>query len=110
PGTILDTFDGQTYVSLVGFKFDGTRLLGIPVPFHRDFEEVNLRFYVRREIGREVRRGVTFIKEIVPRWAIAKMARWCYNENYVALPMWHRHDGIEATNAADHSRIEYGWR
>lgn len=66
-GTDLDTFDGRTFVSMVGFQFLNTRVLGIPVPFHRDFDEVNLRFYVRRTAEDEVQRGVVFVKEIVPR-------------------------------------------
>src|SRR3712207_6791479 len=74
-GTSLDYWQGAAYVSLVGFLFRDTRVLGVPVPLHRDFEEVNLRFYVRREVDGEVRRAVTFIKEIVPRLAIAAVAR-----------------------------------
>ena len=92
-GTLLDAHDGRTYVSVVGFLFLGTRVLGLPIPFHRNFEEVNLRFYVRREMSGEVRRAVTFVKEIVPRWAIASTARWTYNEPYLALPMRHSVDG-----------------
>src|SRR5262245_26047779 len=88
-GTVLDSHDGRTYVSVVGFLFLGTRVLGLPIPFHRNFEEVNLRFYSRREVGGEIRRAVAFVKEIVPRWAIATTARWTYNEPYVALPMRH---------------------
>ena len=88
-GTVLDRWQGATYVSLVGFLFRDTRVLGVPIPLHRDFEEVNLRIYVRRELGDEVRRGVTFIREIVPRRAIAAVARVAYNEPYVALPMRH---------------------
>jgi uncharacterized protein YqjF (DUF2071 family) len=86
-GTELDTHDGRTYVSLVAFQFLNTRLLGVPIPFHRDFPEVNLRFYVRRSVGAETRRAVVFIREIVPRAAIAAVARMVYNEPYVALPM-----------------------
>ena len=41
------------YVSLVGFMFKNTRLLNIPIPFHTDFEEVNLRFYVKHFDGNE---------------------------------------------------------
>jgi hypothetical protein len=63
------------------------------VPGHRNFEEVNLRFYIRRAGNGELRRGVAFIKEIVPRWAIAQIARLCYNEPYVALPMAHEVTG-----------------
>src|SRR5579863_2445057 len=71
-GTVLDSFEGRTYVSLVGFRFCRTRLLGaFPVPFHTNFDEVNLRFYVRRKEGGDDRRGVVFIAEVVPRRAIA---------------------------------------
>src|ERR1700722_15876019 len=67
-GTELDSFQGKTYVSVVGFRFCRTRLLGaIPIPFHTEFEEINLRFYVRRSVGSETRRGVVFIGEIVPK-------------------------------------------
>lgn len=104
-GTEFDSWNGKTFVSLVGFRFLRTRVCGIPIPFHCNFDEVNLRFYVRRSAGGEIRRGVVFIKEIVPRWAIAAVARSFYNEKYVALPMSHQ---IE-THAAGFS-AEYGWR
>ena len=81
-GCELDTWDGRHFVSIVGFLFLDTRVRGIPIPFHRNFEEVNLRFYVRRRAGDAWRRGVVFIKELVPRWAIAAVARGVYGENY----------------------------
>ena len=65
-GTELDSWRGETLVSLVGFHFLNTRLRGVPIPFHRDFNEVNLRFYVRREEAGELRRGVVSIREVVP--------------------------------------------
>ncbi len=86
-GVELDPWRGKHYVSIVGFLFLDTRVLGVPIPFHRDFEEVNVRFYVRRRVEESWRRGVAFVKEVVPRWAIAVMARWLYNENYVACSM-----------------------
>lgn len=92
-GTELDICDGRCFVSLVGFLFLNTRVLGVPVPFHRNFEEANLRFYVRRKSTEGWRRGVVFIKEIVPGRAIAAIARCVYNENYEAMPMRHRIDG-----------------
>ncbi len=84
-GTTLDAFQGRSYVSVVGFLFLDTRVRGWAIPFHRDFEEVNLRFYVRRGD----RRGVVFVKELVPRRAIAWVARNVYGENYEAVPMRH---------------------
>jgi uncharacterized protein YqjF (DUF2071 family) len=86
-GLELDSWNGQTFVSVVGFLFLKTRICGIPIPFHRNFEEVNLRFYVRRKAEDGWRRGVVFIKEIVPRAAIAFIARAFYDEPYVALAM-----------------------
>ena len=85
-GTEIDLWEGRCYVSVVGLRFLRTKLLGVPIPFHRDFPEVNLRFYVRREVEGQIRRGVVFIKEIVPRHAVTWVARGVYNENYVTLP------------------------
>src|SRR5258706_5268817 len=96
-GTELNTFEGKTYISLVGFEFNRTRVLGLAVPFHQNFEEVNLRFYVRRGS----KRGVVFIRELVPRFAVAAIARWAFNENYSCVPMGHR---IEA------GKVEYTWK
>lgn len=102
-GTVVDEFDGQTLVSLVGFLFADTRLLGVPVPWHRTFEEVNLRFYVRRP-GSDERRAVVFVRELVPRRAIATVARVVYNEPYLAVPMRHR-----CTLGSDGGEVAYGW-
>lgn len=107
PGTELDDWQGRTLVSLVGFRFLKTRVIGLPIPFHRDFEEVNLRFYVRRKGPEGWRRGVVFVKEIVPKWAIAWVARVIYNENYVSLPMRHR---VVPPGAGTDGLAEYGWK
>jgi uncharacterized protein YqjF (DUF2071 family) len=97
-GTQLDTYNGICYVSLVGFMFVNTKLKGIPVPFHQNFEEVNLRFYVKHKTknGAE-RRGVVFIKEIVPKMMISFVANTLYGEHYETLDMdhsWNEHDGL----------------
>ena len=103
-GTRLDTHDGRTWVSLVGFRFLDTRVLGVPVPFHRNFDEFNLRFYVRREVDGEVRRAVVFVRELVPRAAIALLARAVYNEPYTALPM------RSTITEGPPLRAQYGWK
>ena len=106
-GTELDRWNGKVFASLVGFRFLKTRLLGfLPIPMHSNFEEVNLRFYVRRQAGSEVRRGVVFIREFVPRRAIAFVARTFYKEDYVALPMAHE---IRSAGA-NRLRVAYRWR
>ena len=106
-GTELDHHNGKLFVSLVGFRFLKTRLFGLlSIPMYSNFEEVNLRFYVRRPVSDEVRRGVVFIREVVPRRAIAFVARVFYNENYVALPMAHE---ICVLND-NRLRAAYRWR
>ena len=107
-GTELDSWNGKTMVSVVGFMFLETCVLGMKIPFHVRFEEVNLRFYVRRKAEDGWRRGVVFIKEIVPRRAIATAARLFYNENYIARKMRHRVELDESTTAS--GLVEYGWR
>lgn len=95
PGTDLDLWNGECYVSLVAFKFAETVVRGFRIPFHVNFEEVNLRFYVRRETDGEIRRGVVFVKEIVPRLAIAFVARTIYGEPYETWEMSHEQSETE---------------
>ena len=112
-GTELDFHDGKTYVSVVGFVFRDTYLLGLPIPWHRNFEEVNLRYYLRREEGGRVKRAVAFIREIVQQWAIARVAHWSFNESYVCHPMRHRHEGYALDPAGQHAArvlAEYAWK
>jgi uncharacterized protein YqjF (DUF2071 family) len=104
-GTELDFHNGRTFLSVVGFLFLDTRVIGLRIPLHRDFEEVNLRFYVRRKSADEWRRGVVFVRELVPRQAIAIVARTFYAEPYSALPMRHALEHKEGRLLA-----EYQWR
>lgn len=99
-GTALDLFEGKCFVSLVGFMFLDTRVLGLPIPFHINFEEVNLRYYVKRETASETRRAVCFVKEIVPRFAIAAVARTMYGEPYECWSMGH---------ARTETTVSYDW-
>lgn len=99
-GTEVDLHEGRCFVSLVGFMFLDTRVMDFLVPFHVNFEEVNLRFYVRRETDMEVRRGVVFVKEIVPRAAIAVVARSFYGEPYERWKMSHFRDD---------EHVRYSW-
>lgn len=89
PKTELDVWNGINYVSLVGFMFINTKVMGLKIPFHTNFEEVNLRFYVRHKDGQEWKRGVVFIKEIVPRHAVTIIANTIYKEHYETLKMRH---------------------
>ena len=103
--TELDDFEGNYYVSLVGFLFHNTRVMGISFPFHTSFEEVNLRFYVRYKEDQQWKRGVVFLKEIVPRRMISFMANTIYGENYMTLPMKHNWN---QENGSLH--ISYEWK
>jgi len=112
-GTELDFYAGKTYLSLIGFNFNRTRLRGIAIPFHQNFEEVNVRFYVRRlGLDGEERKGAVFIKELVPRRAIALVARWAFNENYQRVAMDHRIDRRPAGpdgSSGSLARAEFGF-
>lgn len=83
----LDAFEGKCYVSFVAFHFLNTKVKGIGFPFHRDFAEINLRFYVRYKEGNEIKRGVVFISELVPKPAIAWVAKLFYKEKYTYTPI-----------------------
>lgn len=105
PKTEIDKWNGTTYVSLVGFLFQNTKVLGVKIPFHINFEEVNLRFYVKYKDGNEWKRGVVFIKEIVPKHAITFIANTFYKEHYQTLKMKHSWEV-----AADIRKVKYEWR
>jgi uncharacterized protein len=103
--TEIDFYKGECYVSLIGFMFEQTKMLGMKVPFHINFEEVNLRFYVRVKDGDTWKRGAVFIKEIVPKPAITFVANTLYREKYVTLPMKHYYKQI-----GEELQLGYHWK
>lgn len=104
-GTELDLWRGASLISLVGFSFLGTRIAGVPLPGHGSFEEVNLRLYVRRIRPEGLRRGVVFVRELVPRRLVAAAARFFYNEPYVRVPM-SRNGHLDETQGGS---VTYSW-
>ena len=106
-GTALDLWRGDAFISVVGLLFDDTRVLGVPIPFHSTFPEFNLRCYFCREVAGEPRRGVAFIRELVPRAAIALVARFAYNEPYRALRM--RRRIAMAAEPGGSVSVDYEW-
>ncbi|MGY3213185.1 YqjF family protein [Mucilaginibacter sp. HD30] len=105
-GTELDLWEGKALVSMVGFLFHDTRVLGVHWPFHVNFEEVNLRFYVRYFDGKIWKRGAVFISELVPKHAIALIANKLYREHYRALPMRHAIKPL----SEDKTQYLYEWK
>lgn len=105
PHTQLDTFKGKHYVSLIGFMFKNTKLKGFKIPFHVNFEEVNLRFYVRYKDGEVWKRGAVFISEIVSKPMIALVANTLFHENYEVLKTKHKWEENE-----DSQKISYHWK
>ncbi|RLJ74975.1 YqjF family protein [Pedobacter alluvionis] len=105
PHTILDDWQGKYYVSLVGFMFMDVKLRGFNIPFHTNFEEVNLRFYVKFKDGGIWKRGVVFIKEFVPKPAITFVANTLYKENYQTLAMKHLW-----AEQKDQLEVAYSWK
>jgi uncharacterized protein YqjF (DUF2071 family) len=102
-GTVLDTYNDICYASVVGFMFLNTKLKGIPIPFHQDFEEINLRFYVKHQMKNGTwRRGVVFVREFVPKTMISFVANTIYNEHYETVDMDHQWN-----ETSDELEVEY---
>ena len=104
-GTELDLYNCKCFVSLIGFMFEKVKVLGISIPFHTHFEEVNLRFYVKRFENGAWKRGTVFVKEIVPKHAVTLVANALYNEHYQTLPMKHSRTENETSKI-----FEYQWK
>jgi uncharacterized protein YqjF (DUF2071 family) len=104
-GVELDMFNNKIYVSLVGFMFKKTSLFNVPIPFFGTFEEINLRFYVKKIEGHHIKRGVVFINETVPHKSVAWLANKLYKEHYIAVPT---KSSIEITTLS--KNIDYQWK
>ena len=107
PGVALDPWQGKHLLTLVGLHLRDIRVQGVPVPFHRSYPQVNLRFYVRRRCDNQWRRGVVFVKQIVPGKLVALVARWRYQEKVAASPVRHN---ATASGAGASRRVCYRWR
>ena len=105
PGTEIDYFDGKALVSIVGFLFNDTKVLGIRWPFHVNFEEANLRYYIKRFDDNQWKRGVGFVSEIVPKPLVATLANLFYNEHYSTAKMGH-----QILEKPDNLFVEYSWK
>jgi uncharacterized protein YqjF (DUF2071 family) len=103
-GVELDFYQNKTYVSLVGFMFKNTSLFGIPIPFFGSFEEINLRFYVRKVDGRKIKKGVVFINETVPYKIVALLANKLFKEHYISIPT------KSTINIGANKNIQYDWK
>ena len=103
--TELDLFEGNAYVSLVGFMFLNTKVLGFSVPMHVNFEEVNLRFYIKYNDHGAWKKGVVFIKEIVPKMAVSFIANNLYGEKYATMNMKHFH-----IDKRENLEVGYEWK
>jgi len=103
-GVELDFYKYKTYVSLVGFMFKKTSLFGVPIPFFGSFEEINLRFYVRRVEGKKIKKGVVFINETVPFKIVALLANKLYKEHYISIPT------KNSIDIAEYKHINYEWK
>lgn len=104
-GLELDLYNGEAYISLVGFLFKNTKLFTIPIPYFGTFEEVNLRFYVIRKEGNRIKRGVVFINETVPYKIVAWIANKLYHESYTTVKTKHQWNFTKTTK-----QINYNWK
>lgn len=103
-GVELDLFNEKCYISLVGFMFKKTKLFNVPIPFFGNFEEINLRFYVKRKEGTVLKRGVVFINETIPYPIVAWTANKLYNEHYTVVPT--KHEIIEEKSF---KKVKFEW-
>ena len=97
--TELDFYKGKTYISLIGLMFLNTRIRGFSVPYHVNFEEINLRFYVKHNDRGIWKRGTVFIKEIVSKPVISFVANSLFKEKYSTMKMKHFH--VEKTDVIE---------
>lgn len=110
-GTELNTWNGKYLMSIVAFIFSKPRVLNIPAPVYRSFEEINLRFYVRRKENNNWKKGVVFIREIAPARLIGLSAKWLYKENFISLPLkheFHTNDDLQYINYACKVKNKWG--
>ena len=106
-GVELDRWEGDCWASLVGFRFLDMSVKGLPALGYRNFPEINLRFYVKREIQGELRRGVVFVKELTQHRLVGWVARTIYNEPYETL---HMRQTVNESRALYEVQIDSDWQ
>lgn len=104
-GVELDLYQGKYYVSLVGFMFKNTKIFNIPIPRLGTFEEINLRFYVKRNESGIIKRGVVFVNETIPYRIVAWMANTLYKEHYTVVPTKH-----SISKDTVNQKIQFDWQ
>lgn len=104
-GVEIDLYQGKAYVSLVGFLFKNSRIFGMPIPLLGTFEEINLRFYVKRKESNGYKRGVVFINETVPYKPVAWLANKLYKEHYISIPTKNHIKTFKS-----HKEVEFKWK
>ncbi|WP_424494544.1 YqjF family protein [Salinimicrobium sp. GXAS 041] len=100
-----DFYNGKCYLSLVGFQFKNVKVANLKIPFNNDFEEINLRFYVKRFDGAKWRKGVIFISQIADKAALNTLANVLFQENYQKL-VTKQHISEDDTSI----NARYSWR
>lgn len=108
-GLELDLWQGKAFVTVVGLNFVTNKVFGMHLPLLPSFEQVNLRLYVRKIAKENTRRGVVFIKEIVPMFVVSAVARLFFKQEYRVHPMGHKFEGA-SDGATQEKVIEYSWQ
>ena len=108
-GLELDFYNDETYVSLICMMLRDVRVWGIPIHIATGFEEINLRFYVRRREGDGYRRGCCFIKDYVSSGAAAWILGSLFKAEFQKLKMKHSNSGFDGAPESVPS-VDYQWK
>ena len=108
-GLELDFFHDETYVSLVAMMLRDVRVWGIPIHIATGVEKFNLRFYVRRRLGDEIRRGSCFIKDYVSSGSAAWILGSLYKSDFHKMKMKHDNSGFDGL-ADSVPSADYSWK
>ena len=81
-----DLYNGNCFISLVGFQVKKLKLNDVKVPLIKDFDEIDLQIYVKHFNGASWEKGVVVISRIFDQPGLAPLTNTIFQTNYISHP------------------------
>lgn len=100
-----DFYNGNCFISLVGFQVKKLKVSDVKVPLIKDFDEIDLQIYVKRFDGARWVKGVVIISRIFDQPGAATLTNTLFKTNYTSMPTT-----SEVNETEEGLEVKYSWQ